>query len=105
MLVAFQWFHALNVRSDQQSLFKLGLFGNRLLIGGIGLAILLQAAVIYTPPLQKVFYTVPLDLWGVVVLMATGVLVGEELRKLAAPRLYLLTGASRVQDQTRVGIL
>jgi Ca2+-transporting ATPase len=90
MLVAFQWFNALNARSDQHSLFKLGLFGNRLLVGGIGLAILLQAIVIYAPPLQKVFYTVPLDLgdWGIAVLTAAGVLVVEELRKLVAPRWF-----------------
>jgi Ca2+-transporting ATPase len=90
MLVAFQWFNALNARSDQQSVFRLGFFGNKLLLGGIGLAILLQAAVIYLPPLQKVFYTVPLTLadWGVVILMAAGVLVVEELRKLVAPRLF-----------------
>lgn len=89
-LVAFQWFNALNARSDQQSLFRLGLFGNRLLIGGIGLAILLQMIVIYLSPLQKVFYTVPLGLgdWGVVVLIAAGVLVVEELRKLVMPRLF-----------------
>lgn len=89
-LVAFQWFNALNARSDQQSLFRLGLFGNRLLIGGIGLAILLQMMVIYLSPLQKVFYTVPLGLgdWGVVVLIAAGVLVVEELRKLVMPRLF-----------------
>lgn len=90
MLVAFQWFNALNARSDQQSLFKLGLFGNRLLLGGIGLAILLQVMVVYTSPLQNVFYTVPLGLddWGVVVLMAAGALGAEELRKLIAPRAF-----------------
>jgi len=90
MLVAFQWFNALNARSDNQSIFKLGFFRNRLLLGGIGLAVLLQAAVIYLPPLQKVFYTVPLTLadWGIVVLIATGVLFIEELRKLIAPRLF-----------------
>jgi len=90
MLVAFQWFNALNARSDQQSVFRLGFFRNKLLLGGIGLAILLQAAVIYLPPLQKVFYTVALTLadWGVVILMAAGVLVVEELRKLVAPRLF-----------------
>jgi Ca2+-transporting ATPase len=90
MLVAFQWFNALNARSDQQSLFGLGLFGNRLIIGGIGLAVLLQAAVIYLPPLQKIFYTVPLGLsdWGVVVLVAAGVLAIEEVRKLVVPRLF-----------------
>jgi Ca2+-transporting ATPase len=90
MLVAFQWFNALNARSDQQSLFRLGLSGNRLLIGGIGLAVLLQAAVIYLPPLQKIFYTVPLGLgdWGVVVLVAAGVFAIEEVRKLVVPRLF-----------------
>ena len=90
MLVAFQWFNALNARSDQQSLFKMGFLGNRLLLGGIGLAILLQAMVIYAPPFQKLFYTVPLDLgdWGIVVLMAGSILVVEELRKLVAPRIF-----------------
>ena len=90
MLVALQWFNALNARSDQQSLFKLGLFSNRLLLGGIGLAVMLQAMVIYAPPFQRLFHTVPLDLgdWGVVVLMAGGIFVIEELRKLVAPRFF-----------------
>jgi len=90
MLVAIQWFNALNARSDQQSLFKLGLLSNRLLLGGIGLAIILQVMVIYAPPFQKLFYTVPLDLgdWGVVVLMAVGILIIEEIRKLIAPRIF-----------------
>ena len=90
MLVAFQWFNALNARSDQQSIFKLGLFSNRLLLGSIGIAILLQAAVIYAPPFQKLFHTVPLDLgdWGIVVLMAGGLLVIEEVRKFVAPRIF-----------------
>ena len=90
MLVAFQWFNALNARSDQQSLFKLGVFSNRLLLAAIGLAVLLQAMVIYAPPFQKLFYTVPLDLgdWGVVVLMAGGLFVVEELRKLIVPRIF-----------------
>jgi len=90
MLVAFQWFNALNARSDQQSLFKLGVFSNRLLLAAIGLAVLLQVMVIYATPFQKLFYTVPLDLgdWGVVVFMAFGLLVIEEVRKLIAPRLF-----------------
>jgi Ca2+-transporting ATPase len=90
MLVALQWFNALNARSDQQSLFKLGLFRNRLLLGGIGLAIMLQSMVIYASPFQRLFRTVPLSLgdWGVVVLMAGGILAIEELRKLVAPRLF-----------------
>lgn len=90
MLVAFQWFNALNARSDRQSLFKLGIFSNRFLLGGILLAIVLQAVVIYAPPFQTLFHTVPLGLgdWGIVILMAVGVLVIEELRKLVAPRIF-----------------
>jgi Ca2+-transporting ATPase len=89
-LVAFQWFNALNARSDQESIFKLGFFGNRLLLGGIGLAILLQLMVIYAPPFQRLFYTVPLGLgdWGIVILIASSVLVAGELRKLVAPRIF-----------------
>jgi Ca2+-transporting ATPase len=90
MLVAFQWFNALNARSDQQSLFKLGVFSNRLLLAAIVLAVLLQVMVIYAPPFQKLFYTVPLALedWGVVVLIACGIFVVEEVRKLIAPRIF-----------------
>jgi Ca2+-transporting ATPase len=89
-LVAFQWFNALNARSDRQSLFKLGIFGNRWLLGGITLAILLQMVVVYAPPFQSLFYTVPLGLddWGVVVGISASVFVGEELRKLIAPRIF-----------------
>jgi P-type Ca2+ transporter type 2C len=90
LLVAFQWFNALNARSDQQSIFKLGFLSNRLLLGGIGLAVLLQVTVIYAPPLQRLFYTVPLGIndWTVIVLMAAGILAVEEVRKLAAPRVF-----------------
>ena len=90
VLVAFQWFNALNARSDQQSILKLGFFGNRLLLGGIGLAILLQVMVIYAPPFQRLFGTVPLNVndWIVIVLVAGSVLVVEEVRKLVAPRLF-----------------
>ena len=90
MLVVFQLFNALNARSDQQSFFKLGIFSNRWLLGGIMLATLLQILVVYAPPLQKIFYTVPLGLgdWGVIVLIGIAIFVAEELRKLVAPKLF-----------------
>jgi len=90
LLVAFQWFNALNARSDRQSIFRLGFFSNRPLMGGIALAVLLQIMVIYLPPLQEVFYTVPLGLadWGFIVLIALVLPVVEELRKLIAPSLF-----------------
>jgi len=90
VMVAFQWFNALNARSDQQSVFRLGLSSNRLLLGGIGLAVLLQMVVIYAPPFRALFHTVPLsaNAWGIIVLVAISVFVAEEVRKLAAPRIF-----------------
>ncbi len=90
ILVAAQWFNALNARSEQRSLFRVGLFKNRWLLGGIGLAVLIQVAVIYLPLLQGVFYTVPLGIrdWGLVLLVSSSVLVAEEIRKAVAPRIF-----------------
>ncbi|MBI2906089.1 MAG: HAD-IC family P-type ATPase [Chloroflexi bacterium] len=90
VLVAFQWLNALNARSDQQSLFKLGAFSNRWLVLGIGVAVVLQLIVIYIPPVGEVFHTVPLALedWGAVVLVAGSVFIAEEIRKRFAPRLF-----------------
>lgn len=90
VLVAFQWFNALNARPDQQFLFKLGLLSNRWLLGGIGLAILLQLMAIYVPIFQGLFYTVPLgwDDWGIVILVAGSIFVAEELRKAMLPRVF-----------------
>jgi len=90
LLCAFQWINALNARSDQQSIFKLGVFSNRLLIGGIALAILLQMLVVYAPPLQSLFYTVPIGLeaWGIIIAVAFGLLLVEEIRKRIAPKLF-----------------
>jgi P-type Ca2+ transporter type 2C len=90
ILVAFQWFNALNARSDQTSLFKLRLFSNHWLIGGIGLAILLQMMIVYVPIFQGLFYTMPLGLddWGVIILVAGSIFAAEELRKAVAPRIF-----------------
>jgi Ca2+-transporting ATPase len=88
--VVFQLFNALNARSDQQSLFRLGLFSNNWLLGGIGLAILLQVMVVYLPVFQGLFYTVPLGIedWGIIVLVAGSALMAEELRKAIAPGMF-----------------
>lgn len=90
VLVAFQWFNALNARSDRESLFKLGLFSNPWLLVGIGGAVVLQLVIIYLPVFQGLFYTVPLGLedWGVVILVTGSIFLAEEMRKAAAPRLF-----------------
>ncbi|MHC1784050.1 MAG: cation-translocating P-type ATPase [Anaerolineaceae bacterium] len=53
--------NALALRSDRESVFKLGLFSNKLLMGSIVLTTLLQMAVIYIPFLQEIFETKPLS--------------------------------------------
>jgi magnesium-transporting ATPase (P-type) len=89
-LVAFQWFNALNARSDQQSFYSLGFFSNRWLFGGITLAVVLQLMIVYVPLFQGLFYTVSLGLddWAVILLAAGSIFVAEELRKVLAPRIF-----------------
>ena len=78
------------VRSDEHTIFKLGVFRNRALVISIGLAVLLQIAVVYVPFLQVAFKTFPLTMgdWGIVVLAAGGLFAVEEIRKAIFPKLY-----------------
>jgi Ca2+-transporting ATPase len=67
-LALAQTFHALNARSQMDSVFNRQLFSNRWLWGAILICILLQLAAVYVPFLQTVLHTVPLNLsdWGLV---------------------------------------
>jgi P-type Ca2+ transporter type 2C len=89
-IVGFQWFNALNSRSTHQSVFKIGFFSNRWLMIGLPVGIALQLLVIYVPPLQDLFHTVPLNIsqWGIIVGVAASVWVLEEIRKAAVPHLF-----------------
>jgi len=85
-------FTAFNARSATRSAAH-RLFSNGWLWGAVGLAVVLQIAVVSLPPLQVAFSTAPLDLthWMVCLGMASTVLWVEELRKwgirlLARPR-------------------
>ncbi len=82
-LMMFQMFNVLNCRSERNSIFRIGVFSNRHLIGAITISILLQLAVIYTP-LATSFKTVPLSLIDLVyvVLMSSTVLIFGEIIKL-----------------------
>lgn len=89
-IVAFEWLMAFSARSDEHTVFKLGVFRNRALVISIGIAVLLQIAVVYVPFLQTAFDTFPLTLrdWGIVVLAAGGLFTLEEIRKALFPKLY-----------------
>jgi len=89
-MVAFEWLMAFSARSDEHTVFYLGFFRNRILIGSISLAIILQIAVVYVPFLQVAFDTYPLSLrdWGIIILAAGAVFAFEETRKALFPGLY-----------------
>lgn len=91
-MVAFEWFRAFNARSDERTVFALGLLRNRWLVGAISIAVMLQMAVVYVPFLQTAFRTVPLGInrWGIALLAGGSLFVLEETRKALFPRLFTL---------------
>jgi Ca2+-transporting ATPase len=89
LLAMCQWFNVLNCQSGTQSALRLGVLKNRWLLGGLILSVLLQWLVVYAPSMNALFHTVPLPdhVLGPLLLLASGVLWAEELRKLFARRL------------------
>jgi Ca2+-transporting ATPase len=83
VLAVCQWFNVLNCRSATQSVFKLDILRNKWLIGGLLLGNALHFLVIYAPPLNRVFHTVPIPLadFFLLGLIASAVLWAEEIRK------------------------
>jgi len=59
-VIFFQVFYLLNCRSLRDSVFTIGLFSNPTVYLGIAVLLLAQAALVYWPPLQRVFGTAPL---------------------------------------------
>lgn len=91
-MVVVQWFIVFSARSDEYSIFKLGLFRNRWLILALLGALVLQLIVIYVPFLRPAFHTAPIGWfeWGLVVVSSFGVFVVEALVRAVFPGLFLL---------------
>jgi Ca2+-transporting ATPase len=70
VLTVSQLFHSLAVRSETESLFRIGLFSNLPMLGAVILTLLLQLAVIYLPALNSIFYTEPLPMFDLAVCLA-----------------------------------
>jgi P-type Ca2+ transporter type 2C len=87
-MAMFQVFNSLNVRSRSQSLFQIGPFSNRYLVGAIIASVLLQIAATTVPFLQVAFGTVPLGIsdWALIVAVSSSIFVADELRKLVTRR-------------------
>jgi Ca2+-transporting ATPase len=99
LLAICEWWNVLNCRSESKSAFTLGLFRNPWLLGGLLAGNLLQIAVIFWPPLGRVFHAVAIGPAEVVALGVVGSLVlwVEEIRKLFVRRRaqHLTLGVAR----------
>ncbi|MGC5561858.1 cation-translocating P-type ATPase [Streptomyces sp. FR-108] len=93
-IVVGQFFNALAVRTDRESLLRAGVFSNPRLLAAGCCGIGLMAAISYAPPLQALFGTAPLAAADWAVLTGFGVLLlcAEEARKWWVRRTPLPSG-------------
>jgi magnesium-transporting ATPase (P-type) len=87
-MVFFQFFQAWNSRSELQSVFTMNPLGNPFLFYSMLAAFFAQISVIYTPALQWVFRTEPLDLndWLNIGLVSVSVIIVVEIDKMIRRR-------------------
>jgi Ca2+-transporting ATPase len=83
VLALSQMGHVLAIRSERESLLRLGLWSNRLLLGAVALTVLLQLGIIYLPAAGAVFRTQPLTAGelGACLGLSTVVFIGVEIEK------------------------
>ena len=89
-MAMFQWFNAWNCRSENRSLWSIGLFTNRWLLAATSFVLFLQLLLIYTPWMQYIFKTVPLNAqqWGLIIAMTAPIVLIDELRKWVVRRIW-----------------
>lgn len=88
-LVLIQMVQAFNARSKNQSLFKLGIFSNKHLVGAVLISILMLFAFVHLPIMQNFVHTVDLTLkeWGLIIAGSLSIFVIEEIRKIITKKL------------------
>ncbi len=74
-LTLAQMGNALALRSNRDSMFQIGLFSNRSMLGAVMLTVGLQFAVVYVPFLQRAFNTKPLTLGQLAISLAFSTVV------------------------------
>ncbi|OQX16296.1 MAG: carbonate dehydratase [Desulfobulbaceae bacterium A2] len=64
-----EMFYLFNCRSLRHSMFRIGLFSNRWVLGGVGLMLLLQLLFTYLPVMNTAFGSQPIGLreWGLII--------------------------------------
>jgi Ca2+-transporting ATPase len=83
VLCLSQMGHVLAIRSEKESLFKIGIFSNLFLLAAVALTFVLQMATIYVPLLQPIFKTEALSAEELVLCIALSavVFVAVEIEK------------------------
>jgi P-type Ca2+ transporter type 2A len=91
ILVVIEMFNAMNALSSSESLLTMPLWKNMKLIYAITLSMVLHFAILYTPFLQGLFSTVPLNWaeWRAVLLMSAPVIFIDEALKFIERRIYV----------------
>ncbi|MCK5426231.1 MAG: HAD-IC family P-type ATPase, partial [Thermodesulfovibrionia bacterium] len=89
-MVFFQFYQALNCRSETQSVFRMSLLKNPFLFFSMVAAFFAQLAVIYVPALRWVFRTVPLsgNEWIGIAVITVTVLAAVEIDKAIRKKRY-----------------
>jgi Ca2+-transporting ATPase len=83
-VVTTQIGNAFAQRTNVQSVFKIGIFSNRLLLWGILAELIMFCALVYVPFLADIFHHGPINLWpdwAFLIMLTPLLLVADEVRK------------------------
>ena len=83
-LIFSELLRAYTSRSETLSVFKIGVFSNKYMVGGTFISFLLLLLVIYVPALREIFDTVKLSIydWDIIVLFGMIPFIAEEFSKI-----------------------
>lgn len=87
-LAVGHWFNAWNCRSESKSIFQMNPFSNKFLLVTTVVIVALQLLAIYTPLMNTLLKTVPLNLsdWLLIIPVAATIVLLEETRKFFSRR-------------------
>ncbi|NOZ71933.1 MAG: cation-translocating P-type ATPase, partial [Chloroflexi bacterium] len=87
-LTLAQMGNALALRSNRESLFSIGLFTNKMMLGAVVITFLLQMILVYVPFFQTIFKTKPLSASELTIslVLSVAVFIAVELKKLIVRR-------------------